>query len=935
MIKLLALTFIWAFAAFAGPLSVEHVDVKCEGNSDCESLSGALGFLQREYTDLGHLKETIRLYVLNEGISSFEYALKEDKAGVISLLVDMKVKQTLLNYTINLDKDPGIDLPTVLPIREGEYIDEKSLYKTRSLLVEVLQGQGYPDASVNFQSAEKKDGIELKILIDLGEPIFIESVRTHSDSDLLAEIARKSLAKFENKNFYLQRLKSSIEELRLLFIDYGYYLASINLDYDIDVNRKASVDISIKSNDLHVFYPVGNEFLSSTRIKKDLKNTVLSYKRLLPVDTVSQKIKSLYEENGFWNTEVSVEKTEYKNSRGESVNRYNISIEENNRTSIDEIRFSGNTVLSSKRLRALFYEKASEVIKSGYFQKGYVDNFIEAIREEYIIRGYVNVIVEEPKLHFVDDFVYVGYRVREGSRAIVESISFEGLPPAEQEKLAEIINNKEKRFFNPVTFKTDLEVIERRLRQQGYFFAKIKNKNSRNIVEYRNDNSLVNIRLEIELGQVLRTDQIIIIGNRKTRSKLIKRELVLKKNELVTREKIQISQTNLLGLGIFSSVMIEPISSEGGKSDILVTVREKDFGIVELAPGVRSDIGVKVSGNISYNNLDGMNKRISVKGQVNQRFNLNSLDERRREESNSLIEYDLAGTYGENHIFGSETDFSASLSSSRKRFFSFDADIQRLNFTFNRELNEHASISLRPQFENIEQFDATSELDEGTFQIGSLTPGLTLDYRNNRINPTAGAWFNMSVEMANPALGSQSSQESSVQGENLTINYYKLISRNRFYLPFKGGTFAMSLAAGIEENLGEKGEGYIPNIKVFRLNGVDIVRGFEDDEINRLPSGQDISEVSVDKRAYMAVIKLEPRIFLSDSTMMGVFYDAGRVMVNTFEPDELRSSVGITFKYLTPVGSLDFDYGIKLLRKTYDDGMVDSPGRLHVSIGFF
>ena len=69
--------------------------------------------------------------------------------------------------------------------------------------------------------------------------------------------------------------------------------------------------------------------------------------------------------------------------------------------------------------------------------------------------------------------------------------------------------------------------------------------------------------------------------------------------------------------------------------------------------------------------------------------------------------------------------------------------------------------------------------------------------------------------------------------------------------------------------------------------------------------------------------------------MFGVFYDAGRVFVNEYDTNDLKSSVGITFKYLTPVGSLDFDYGIKLLRKNDDGDRFDSPGRLHVSIGFF
>jgi outer membrane protein insertion porin family len=68
---------------------------------------------------------------------------------------------------------------------------------------------------------------------------------------------------------------------------------------------------------------------------------------------------------------------------------------------------------------------------------------------------------------------------------------------------------------------------------------------------------------------------------------------------------------------------------------------------------------------------------------------------------------------------------------------------------------------------------------------------------------------------------------------------------------------------------------------------------------------------------------------------LGLFYDAGRVFVDEFNIEDFRSAVGVTFKYITPVGTLDFDYGIKLLRKRDSSGRLESPGRLHVSIGFF
>lgn len=926
MRMLFLLTFI-PLLSFAS-IKVGEINIDCLGDEECENYQSSLSFLKRDYVDKDHLQETVKLYVLNEGISHFGYALVENQ-GKYSLDIDLKVKKILLNYGVYLDKDPGIDLPGILPLREGDFVDDRVLAKTRSLLLDVLEKQGYPQANLNYKIVEKDDGVEIDINLFLGKEIEVDKLTIISDSSYLEDISSKTLSRFKGKNFHLQKIKNSAEEMRQLFIDYGYYLNEITVEHVLVDNYSAEVKVTIKNNGLHVFHARGNKFIEESEIKRTLRNTVLAYKRELSADTVASRLEGLYSEKGFVKAKVEGSVENYKDINGDKVIRYNLDIDEKARPRVEKISFNGNSSFSSNALRRLYYESAPPVANAGYLNKEYVDVFPELMREQYIAKGFVNIFIEEPRIYFSGDKVFLNFRVREGVKAIVSSVRVDGVPEIMEQEFKDFMDNRSGSNFNPLTFKQDLEMIENRLRQQGFYYAKILNKNAAEIVQYKNQNSNVDIKIEVSLGKRLFAGQIIIIGNRQTRSSLIRREITFKSGDLVTRDKIQNSQTNLLGLGIFSSVLIEPVESVGEKSDILISVREKDFGLVELAPGIRTDLGVKISANVTYNNIDGMNKRISFKGQVNQRFNLNSLDERRRQESNSLIEYDLAVNYAENHIFRSDFDFSSSLSRSRRRFFSFDADIQRVNFTINREFAPWFSASLRPQFENIQQFDATSELDEGTFTIGSLTPSITMDFRNNRINPTSGSWFNLSVEVANPAIGSQ-------ENEDLTIDYYKLVSRNRFYIPFKNGTIAMSLVGGLQENLADPSEGYIPNIKVFRLNGVDIVRGYEDDEINRLPnSDQDISEVRIDEKAYMAVLKFEPRIFLSDTTMLGVFYDAGRVFVNEFEQDELRSSVGLTFKYLTPVGSLDFDYGIKLLRKTYDDGKVDSPGRLHVSIGFF
>ncbi len=153
-------------------------------------------------------------------------------------------------------------------------------------------------------------------------------------------------------------------------------------------------------------------------------------------------------------------------------------------------------------------------------------------------------------------------------------------------------------------------------------------------------------------------------------------------------------------------------------------------------------------------------------------------------------------------------------------------------------------------------------------------------------------------------------------------------------MPFadKKAVFAFYTALGMQKNSSDNSG--IPSIKVFRLAGSDIIRGYSDEEMN-VVNNLDVSEVDVRDTVYMSLFKIEPRYFINDNLMLGVFADGGSLFLNSFTPFDVRSSVGISLKYLTPVGSLDFDYGHKLNRGRLPDGTEESPGRLHISIGFF
>ena len=87
-------------------------------------------------------------------------------------------------------------------------------------------------------------------------------------------------------------------------------------------------------------------------------------------------------------------------------------------------------------------------------------------------------------------------------------------------------------------------------------------------------------------------------------------------------------------------------------------------------------------------------------------------------------------------------------------------------------------------------------------------------------------------------------------------------------------------------------------------------------------------------QAFFSNFKIEQRYYNSKSTVIGLFLDGGRVFVDHFVPLKVRTSIGISYKYLTPVGSLNFEYGIKIKRHRYN-ARRDSFGRFNLTIGSF
>lgn len=936
MIALL-LASIFSFSAWA--YHIDKVEVECSPIKYCQSRKKQFTTLKGEYRSYFHFRESIKVLANDGGYKSFSYEIDENQKLSINFSLKPIVKSVGIIYPGSaLDVDPY----DVVKFKEGDYFEPSHLGETKAAFQKKLESLGYPEHEIEIDVNDKDDEVEIGVKIILDEPRIFQKINSTAKSKFVKRFLERKFNKFYHRPFDYNKFRILLDEAQKDLFSYGYYLLSLEMNPVIE-NKEVQLDIHVENEQLFVFEFEGIERESRADMLNLITGLFRQYKRPMSESVIRAEMQEHYRKLAYNNLSIKINRQSFKNKYDEKVLLYRVKFTEGVRTRLDSVSFAGSNFISEAKIKKLFEKEAFELASIGFYDQEFFSYFSDFLKKKYISEGYVQIKILGPYTNFSPDksSAKVEYVIQEGRRANTRSIQFTGVPAEHEHELLDLIKNKLDSPFNPIALSDDIREINKFLQNKGYYFAEVSNINDNSIVVYSPNGAEVNIHFIVNLGPLVKLNRPIFIGNLKTQRRILQKKIQLKRGDIITPNKTHALESMLSSTGLFNSVSVNPMrhNSSDEHTDLIIKVVERDYGLVEVAPGYRTDLGVKLSATASYQNISGTNQALTLRSQVNQRLDFQTLDHNRRSMGVRLLEHNTSLTYNKSDLFDTMVDLQTGLAYQRRRFYAFDADIARFNTTFTRDITKRLSASLRYQLEAISQFNATETIDNGSFKIGAFTPILTYDLRNSQVNPTSGAFFNMSVEYANPYFLSQETDE-------LTINYYKLISRNRFYIPFKNGTVAISLVGGIQENLSREKvsgswegqplrRGYIPNIKVFRLSGMDIVRGFQDEEINRMPDGRDISEFRIQNRAYLANLKIEPRYFISDNFIVGAFYDAGRVFVDSVDFGDLRDSVGVTFKILTPVGTLDFDYGIKLLRKKGLNGRLEDPGRFHVSIGFF
>ena len=297
-------------------------------------------------------------------------------------------------------------------------------------------------------------------------------------------------------------------------------------------------------------------------------------------------IEEHYRAQGYPNVSVDYEITDPDAENRQSVV---FRINEGARTTIDEIRFSGNAFASAGALRRAIESREQSIFSSGVFREGNLERDRQEIRRYYAERGYVDAEVVEIDQEIVEDSedrrrMRLTYFIEEGEQWTFGGFRFEGNEIFTDEQLTRSTRLSEGSVLNAVRLEQDFDAILDVYREGGYLFNEIDLREDRDETE----NTITYTVQIVERGRA-HIENIVVRGNEKTGENVVLREVPLEEGDVFSLTRLRDGLRNLANTQFFTDVQHEiPEGSAPGLLDLVLNVEE--------APTTDLNLGVSFGG---------------------------------------------------------------------------------------------------------------------------------------------------------------------------------------------------------------------------------------------------------------------------------------------------------------------------------------------------
>jgi outer membrane protein insertion porin family len=385
-----------------------------------------------------------------------------------------------------------------------------------------------------------------------------------------------------------------------------------------------------------------------------------------------------------------------------------------------------------------------------------------------------------------------------------------------------------------------------------------------------------------------------VVGNTKTRDKVIRRELVVAEGELYNAADMNKSRDRLKRTGYFKEV--DFATSRGSTEEKInfdVKVEEAPTGALTFGVGYSTIESVIGTATVSDRNLFGLGYSGSLRfvaGFKTQNVRLSLTDP---------------------YFLGYRYTAGIDLYHERVEYFSeYSYKVTGGDIRFGKELTNSLRVDAMYKLETVDVYnvadDASTYIQEQkgkrTTSAISITPAI--DTRDDYFNPRRGGQHSLFVQNAGGILG----------GDNYFV---KVVGRTSWFFPLPfNTTLNLRAQAGTISGYGGK---EIPIYEKFFVGGINTVRGFEYGKAGPL----DVNGEPIGSKK-MVVFNAEILFPLSSAIGLkaALFFDIGKGFDKWGDMTPLRLGAGPGIRWYSPFGPIRIDFGFNLNPKPGEKGTV-------------
>lgn len=872
------------------------------------------------------VRRTLRNLVATGIGSDLEAYTREEAGGVVVVLVIHPVPlvtEVRLRGRLGL---PASDLRTVVPQHGAQPLAESSVVSGVYNLLDLYHQNGYFKATVHVQVAQLPGRrvavtyqLESGVRARVGAVDFDGAIAPFTKAALVGRLRSQPGRAFQQRN-----ADDDAERLQAWLIQQGRGLARVE-------RPRQQLDPAGGSVTLTFPVALGPEVKVTVRgadLKKLRREGLLPFLGVAGYDEalVQQavgKIRTWYQQQGHYH--VQVDSTQH---RQDSTLDLAFTVDPGPVYTLEAIEFAGNHGIASARLATLMSTSPRSALHpgSGRLVQETLDDDLDNVRSFYALQGYSAAKVGPPQVVERGTRLRLRVPIEEGTQLRLVKLDLQGVQKLDAAKLRKALPLAEGGPFHPALLDQTLTAIRNAYAEAGYVQAQVSATE-----DWNAPHTLVDVTVKILEGPRRVVDQLIVRGNQATNSDVILRALGIKSGDPLGQSLIYQLESNLYRLGIFSRVDIDLVSTGFDTSERDVVVRVEEGKYKSLGYGAGYDSEEKFRGLLSFADNDIGGEADSLRLDLR----ASSLDKR------------FSLFFNQPFLFGQPVPLNSTL---------FYFDTKEVSFRVKRWGGRTEAVktinkkrfSLALDYRVVRLFVDPGvalnsiERQDRPVQITSVIPALLIDHRDDSLVPTSG-WSSLAqLQYSFPGIGSPA-------------NFLKLFLQQTAYLNLrKPGVLAFSLRFGAIEAFSRLSTAdlevppalaSLPSANVFIderffAGGSTTNRGYMLDDLGI--RGQTLIQPFPGSHWMplggngLVLANLDYRFPIAGNFGGTVFLDSGNVWADWRDirltgAEGMRSSVGLGFRYLSPIGPLRADVGYKLER--YGEPRPEGPLVFFVSFG--